>query len=235
MMYKLLSFFSYCVIVTNGLSFFPNSKTSFTSNVELVNSINKMENNQQKSELNIEKDNTHPLTIKYYGTVTTESCLALTAMLNTLDTKSKEIELKYHCKLPIRLHMQSMGGELMPTFYVCDTIKNLETPVHVYIDGYVASAASAIAVCGDKRYMTKHSCMLIHQLKSTSSGKFTELKDELSNLNLFMGNLKDIYLENTRLNKTELEKLLVSDIWLPSEKCIEYGIIHEILQFKLDQ
>ena len=59
--------------------------------------------------------------------------------------------------------MQSMGGELMPTFYVCDTIKNLETPVHVYIDGYVASAASAIAVCGDKRYMTKHSSMLIHQ------------------------------------------------------------------------
>ena len=179
--------------------------------------------------LKIGKDNLSPLIINYYGTVSTESCLALTTMLRTLDLKSKELELKYDHRIPIKLHIQSMGGELMPTFYVCDLIRNLDTPVHVYIDGYVASAAATIAVCGHKRYITKHSSMLIHQLKSTSSGKFAELKDEMSNLNMFMMNLEDIYLENTNINKEELEKLLFSEVWLSADKCLEYGLVDKII------
>jgi len=181
------------------------------------------------SELKIEKDNLSPLVINYYGTVSTESCLALSTMIKNLDIKSKELELKYDHRIPIKLHIQSMGGELMPTFYVCDLIRNLETPVHVYIDGFVASAAATIAVCGHKRFMTKHSSMLIHQLKSSSSGKFAELKDEMSNLNMFMMNLEDIYLENTKIDKDELEKLLFSEIWLPSDKCLEYGLVDAII------
>ena len=145
------------------------------------------------------------------------------------EIKSKELELKYEHRIPIKLHIQSMGGELMPTFYVCDLIRNLETPVHVYIDGFVASAAATIAVCGHKRFMTKHSSMLVHQLKSSSSGKFAELKDEMSNLNMFMMNLEDIYLENTKIDKDELEKLLFSEIWLPSDKCLEYGLVDAII------
>ncbi len=181
------------------------------------------------SDLKIEKDNLSPLVINYYGTVSTESCLALSTMIKNLDIKSKELELKYDHRIPIKLHIQSMGGELMPTFYICDLIRNLETPVHVYIDGFVASAAATIAVCGHKRFMTKHSSMLIHQLKSSSSGKFAELKDEMSNLNMFMMNLEDIYLENTKIDKDELEKLLFSEIWLPSDKCLEYGLIDAII------
>jgi len=177
----------------------------------------------------IEKDNQTPLTINYYGAVSTESCLALTTMLRNLDIKSKELEIQYDYRIPIKLHIQSMGGELMPTFYVCDLIKKMETPVHVYIDGFVASAATTIAVCGHKRFMTKHSSMLIHQLKSSSSGKFAELKDEMSNLNMFMKNLEDLYLENTKIEKDELEKLLFSEIWLSSDKCLEYGLVDVII------
>ena len=70
-----------------------------------------------------------------------------------MDIKAKELEIQYNYRFPIKLHMQSLGGELMPSFYICDLIKNIETPIHIYIDGYVASLLS-IAVCGDKRFMT---------------------------------------------------------------------------------
>ena len=180
-------------------------------------------------DISIEKDNQNPLTINYYGAVSTESCMVLAAMLKKMNTKAQELEIQYDYRFPIKLHMQSLGGELMPSFYICDLIKNIETPVHVYVDGYVASAAASIAVCGDKRFMTKHSSILIHQLKSSSTGKFNEMKEEMSNLNLFMNNLREIFLENTKLTEKELETLLFSDIWLPSDKCIEYGIVDEII------
>ena len=46
---------------------------------------------------------------------------------------------------------------------------------------------------------------------------------------MFMMNLEDIYLENTKIDKDELEKLLFSEIWLPSDKCLEYGLIDAII------
>ena len=176
-----------------------------------------------------QKENEFPLTIKYYGDISTKNCLYLTESLKKMDYQSKIIELKYNFRQPIKLHFQSHGGELLPSFFVCDVIKNLDTPVHIYIDGYVASAASLIAVCGNKRIMTKHSFMLIHQLKSKLSGKFNEMEDEIKNLNFFMNNLKEIYLNNSNITSEKLEKLLVTDIWISAEQCLSLGLIDKII------
>jgi ATP-dependent protease ClpP protease subunit len=118
---------------------------------------------------------------------------------------------------------------LMPTFYVCDVIHNLDTPVHVYIDGFVASAASLIAVSGAKRYMTQHSFMLIHQLQSQSSGRLNEMKDEIANLDFFMKNAKDIYYQNSNITKEVLEKLLLDELWIDAQECLHYDLIDEII------
>jgi ATP-dependent protease ClpP protease subunit len=170
-----------------------------------------------------------PLSIKYYGDVSTQNCLFLTETLKKMDYQSKIVEIQYGFRPPIKLHLQSHGGELLPSFYVCDFIQNLETPVHIYIDGYVASAASLIAVCGKKRIMTKHSFILIHQLKSKLSGKFNEMEDEIRNLNFFMDNLKNIYLNNSNISSDKLNKLLATDIWISAEECLSLGLIDEII------
>ena len=117
----------------------------------------------------------------------------------------------------------------MPTFYICDLIKELDTPVHVYIDGFVASAASLMAICGEKRFMTKNSCVLVHQLRAASSGKLSDMKQEIDNLNNFMGSLRQIYLENSNVKEEELDDLLTSELWLDSEKCLEMGFVDEII------
>lgn len=174
-------------------------------------------------------DASYPLTLNFYSPVTIESCMALTTYLKQLDVKSKQLQIQYGKAFPINLHIQSGGGMLMPTFYVCDVIHNLDTPVHVYIDGFVASAASLIAVSGTKRYMTKHSFMLIHQLQSQSSGRLTEMKDEITNLDFFTRNAKDIYYQNSNITKEVLEKLLLDELWIDAQECLKYDLIDEII------
>lgn len=171
----------------------------------------------------------NPLTITYYGEISTKNCLFLTESLSKMDHQSKMHQLEYNYRPPIKLHLQSLGGELMPSFYVCDFIKKMDTPVHIYIDGFVASAASLISVCGQKRYMTEHSFMLIHQLRSQSSGKFNEMKDELKNLDFFMDNLKDIYLSNSKITPERLQQLLDTDIWISAQECLSLGLIDRII------
>lgn len=219
---KILTFFTFQTFLSGD---------AFT-NLNIVKGIprNKISVLDANADSNGKKDDIEiPLSIKYYGDVSTQNCLFLTETLKKMDYQSKIVEMQYGIRPPIKLHLQSHGGELLPSFYVCDFIQNLETPVHIYIDGYVASAASLIAVCGRKRIMTKHSFILIHQLKSKLSGKFNEMEDEIRNLNFFMNNLKDIYLNNSKISSEKLEKLLATDIWISAEECLSLGLIDEII------
>ena len=117
----------------------------------------------------------------------------------------------------------------MNTFYIVDLIDGLETDVHTYVDGYAASAASLISVSGKKRFMTKNSLMLIHQLSSGKEGKLDELDDEMKNLNLFMKMAKDIYISKTKINPEKLNSMLRHDIWLTSDECKNLGLIDDII------
>ena len=142
-------------------NFLRNTGTSVLGSGATIYNWSSNNNGPEEEEHSIRQtaDASYPLTVNFYSPVTIESCMALTNYLKQLDVKSKQLQIQYGTVFPINLHIQSGGGMLMPTFYVCDVIHNLDTPVHVYIDGFVASAASLIAVSGAKRYMTQHTSM----------------------------------------------------------------------------
>ena len=130
---------------------------------------------------------------------------------------------------PIHLHIQSNGGSLFHTLYIVDLIKNLNTPVYTYVDGFAASAATLISVVGKKRFITKNSLMLVHQLSGSDSGKFDELEDQMTNMKVLMYAIKMIYLNNTNINPLQLNNLLKKDLWLNAEICLLYGLVDEII------
>jgi ATP-dependent protease ClpP protease subunit len=71
--------------------------------------------------------------------------------------------------------------------------------------------------------------MLIHQLSGAMWGKFQEMQDDMQNSEMLMKKIKKIYSENTKIPKEELDKILKHDIWWEAEKCLEYGLIDEII------
>ena len=168
--------------------------------------------------------------IYFYGPVSQRSCFELKNKLNDLDTKSSIFHLQYNIDPPpIHLHIQSQGGSLYHTLYIIDLIENMKTPVYTYVDGFAASAATLISVVGKKRYMTKNSLMLIHQLSGAESGKFYELQDQMTNMKILMNTINKIYLNKTKINKETLYTLLQKDLWLDAETCLSYGLVDEII------
>ena len=168
--------------------------------------------------------------IYFYGPVTMRSCIILKNYLIDLDTKSNIFKAQYKIPPPpINLHIQSPGGSLLHAFYIIDLIRSLETPVHTYIDGFAASAATLMSVVGKKRFITKNSLMLIHQLSGSEGGKYSELKDEMANFDTMMNNIDNIYLEHSKLNITKLHELLSHDLWLNSDLALEFGLVDEII------
>jgi ATP-dependent protease ClpP protease subunit len=169
--------------------------------------------------------------IYFYGAVSESSTLQLKTKLEELDLHSQLTAIHYKIEAPpIHLHIQSYGGSLLHTFYIMDLIKTLKTPVYTYIDGFAASAATLMSVCGKRRFMTESSVMLVHQLSSGASGKFEEIKNEYSNLVEFMEIIKKTYLNNSNISSQHLDDLLKQDLWLNSKKSLEYGFIDEIIK-----
>ena len=160
--------------------------------------------------------------LNFYGSVDTDSCQDLITNLQTLDATQEE-------KIPIHLHIQSFGGDLMPMFYVLDSIDSLKSPLWTFVDGYVASAASLLSVYGEKRFMTKRSFMLIHELRTGIDGPYSEVLKDVYHSQELMQFMCDVYTTKTKMNSQKVEELLLKDVWLNSNICLKLGLVDYIL------
>jgi len=171
----------------------------------------------------------HDNVIMFYGEVNEENAKSLNKALRQMDKDLQVVKVKYGVEVPIKLYISSYGGSIFAGFSTVDTIKSLGTPVHSYIDGAAASAATLISVVADKRFIHRNSFMLIHQLSSMMWGKYEEFKDEMENLDLLMTRIKEIYKEHCSIPKKELTEVLKHDLWLDSAKCVKWGLVDEIV------
>jgi ATP-dependent Clp protease protease subunit len=212
--------------------------SSLHNNLPLENNV-QLQNNHIQLEQKIQNNyiNEYSSSIRisnndiyFYGPITFESCNSLHDVLITVDNDLQIFTMNFNTPSPpINLHIQTGGGSLMDTFYIVDLIDNLKTPINTYVDGYVASAGSLLSVIGKKRYMTKNSFILIHQLSSSGEGTFNNLDDNMDNLNKFMNTIRDIYIKHTKIPREKLDEILNHDLWLTSNECLEYGLVDEIL------
>ncbi len=168
--------------------------------------------------------------IYFYSGVTRPKILELNKSIYNLNITmmSKSAPLEY-TPPPIKIHINSYGGSVFAGLSAVDYIKNSKIPVHTIIDGCAASAATLMSCVASRRYMHRNACMLIHQLSGLMWGKFQEMKDDMQNSEMLMEKIKKIYRENTKIPEEELEKILKHDIWWEAEKCLEYGLVDELI------
>jgi len=110
-----------------------------------------------------------------------------------------------------------------------DTILRTKVPVHTYVDGFCASAATFLSVVGEKRFMSRNSYMLIHQLSTNFWGKYSEFEDEKQNLDLMMTTIKNVYKEYTKVPMKKIDEILKHDLMWDAETCKTLGLIDEII------
>lgn len=130
---------------------------------------------------------------------------------------------------PIMLYITSNGGLLHQVFSAIDTIRGLRVPVHTVCKGMVASAGTLLSLAGKKRFMTKNAYMLIHELRSGHYGKYTHLSESYENSKQMMEHIREYYLTNTKLTVEDLDSQLPKDLYWTPAKCLEKGLIDEII------
>ncbi len=169
--------------------------------------------------------------IYFYTDVSNESCVLLNKSITDLGKQLQIAKITFGLEENphIKLYINSDGGEVFGALSTVDRIKASPTPVHSYVEGLVASAATLISVSCHKRYIRKNSIILIHQIRSWFSGTHENFKDESYNLDVLSNIVKQIYLKNTKFTEQELNKMLKRDIYLSAEDAIKYGLADKII------
>lgn len=129
----------------------------------------------------------------------------------------------------IFLNIQSYGGSIFSGLSAMDMISNSRIKVNTIVDGCAASAATLMSVSGSRRYIKRHSYILIHQLSSIFWGNYEQLKDDMENSTKFMGMIKGIYKERTKIPMKKLNEILKHDLWFSAAEALQYGLVDEII------
>ena len=134
-------------------------------------------------------------------------------------------------KPTIHLHINCYGGYVDAGVSIMDTILALKKDVNIYtyVEGAAASAATFISMVGTKRFITRHSRMLIHQLSAACWGKYRDMKDDIENHDNLMIMIKEFYKEFTKVPMKELDEILDHDLWWDAKKCLELKLVDEII------
>lgn len=128
---------------------------------------------------------------------------------------------------PVYLHINSDGGEIFPALWAVDVIKSSLVPIYTIVNGRTASAGTIMSIVGARRFMTRHSYMLIHQLRSGVIGKYNDIKQEFQNCNLLMENIVQIYATHSKITLEEATKMLDHDQYWNFETCLKHGLVDE--------
>ena len=172
----------------------------------------------------------HENKIYYYANVNRESVAELNKKIGELESKSLTLGHNLDIEPPtLKLLINSGGGSITAGISSMDTILRSKVPIHTYVDGFAASAATFISVVGTHRFMSRNSYMLIHQLSTSFWGKYSEFEDEKENLDLMMKTIKNVYKKYTKLPMKKLDEILKHDLMWDAETCLGYGLIDEVI------
>ena len=132
----------------------------------------------------------------------------------------------------IILCINSEGGYVHDGFAGMDYIQTIikrGKVVDTIVYGFCASAATILLLAGSKKKMGPNAQILIHQLSVDIGGTYDALKNEMKTNKKVMKSLRKVYTENTDIPPDILESLLLKDVTLSAKKCLDYGIVDEIL------
>ena len=145
------------------------------------------------------------------------------------ETEKETIDLVITPK-PIKLYLTTHGGSVYAALRAVDIIQNLQVPVHTYVSGYVASAGTLLSMAGAKRFITPHSFMLIHELRSSFWGKYSDAREQVENMDKLMDLIIKFVSDKSKIPVDTLKETLSRDRNWGADECIEKGVVDEIIK-----
>ncbi|GMO25105.1 MAG: ATP-dependent Clp protease proteolytic subunit [Termitinemataceae bacterium] len=132
---------------------------------------------------------------------------------------------------PIRIFIDSPGGDADAGYAIFDMIRFIKPPVWTVGMGLVASAAAIIQLAAPKnrRVGLPNSHYLIHQPLSGIRGVATDIEIHARELEKLREKINVLISEETGKPKDQVEKDTDRDYWMTAEESVQYGLLSAVI------
>ena len=131
---------------------------------------------------------------------------------------------------PIKIYIDSPGGDLSATFTMIDAIRLSKTPVWTVNVGMAYSGGFFTYIAGHKRFAYPHSSFMYHEGSASNGGTSTQFQNFAAFYKSQLNQLRDITLEYTKITPELYEEKRRDDWWLSADEAVELGIVDEIAE-----
>lgn len=129
-------------------------------------------------------------------------------------------------KLAIRIN--SPGGEVFDGVAIHSALMASKAHVTCYIDGIAASAASFIAMAGDRIVMARHATMMIHDASGMCWGNPADMAAMGALLDKLSNNIADMYSLQAGGTVEEWRARMSAETWYTGQEALAAGLVDEI-------
>lgn len=141
-------------------------------------------------------------------------------VINALPTNDSKIEVV----------INSGGGDVFAGSEIYTALKEYRGEVVVKVVGLAASAASVIAMAGDKILISPTAQMMIHNVSTYGAGgDYRDFEHTAQVLKQANQSIANAYKDKTGKSDDELKKLMDEETWFNSDTAISQGFADEVM------
>lgn len=130
---------------------------------------------------------------------------------------------------PIEVVINSGGGDVFAGSEIYTTLKEYQGEVTVKIVGLAASAASVIAMAGDKIFISPTAQMMIHNVSTYTEGDYRDFEHTAEVLKSANQSIANAYRAKTGKTDEELKALMDNETWFNAQSAVEQGFADEVM------
>lgn len=144
---------------------------------------------------------------------------------NRIDQEKK---IDVNKRTPIKIYIDSNGGNLEACFTIIDAITMSKTPVWTINIGKAYSAGFFIFITGHKRFAYPNSSFLFHEGSTGIYQDANKFKNYADFYKQQLERLRAITLKHTQIEPEEYDKHVKDDWWFDVNEALKYGVTDKI-------
>ncbi|WP_196251647.1 head maturation protease, ClpP-related [Cupriavidus necator] len=128
----------------------------------------------------------------------------------------------------IDMDINSPGGSVFDALAMYNALRATGAEITVKVLGVAASAASLLAMAGDKIIMPENAFMMVHNPMNGIYGNADEMRDMADVLDKIGASLIGTYVARTGRTEDEVKALLAAETWLSAADAVAQGFADEM-------
>ena len=129
----------------------------------------------------------------------------------------------------LTIFINSPGGNVFAAAEIYTMIKEYPHNVTVKIASIAASAASVVAMAGDRVLMSPTALLMVHDPMTIAMGNKKDFERAIDTLNEVKESIINAYRTKTGMSRNKIAELMEDETWMNAKKAVELGFADEVL------